>query len=1276
MGTNKEIVRQAIIRVLRPSLLQRHAIPILVISILSVTVSIEVILTNGLILTRDPDYPLFLERFINYNFYPTWNPYGSCSAFETYSMMRIPFLAPFLLFAVIVHLPVDTLVKILLVARIFLSGLSMYFASYILLGFFNRETSGDYKVKMASIIAAFIYMLNPWFISRIGLFIETYIMAPPALALLMKASKTQKTRYIFYAMGLFLLTATCPRLTMIYMSIFTLWFIFSTIIHATKKDKEGVLFNLKGLAFMFIAFLSFGAWWILPALSATFLGGRLAQPALLPSITYEYITWQSSNAGFKNSIRLISDHWPRVSYTPSQLGIELTAWEPISFVLPIAFFIALLLRPKHPSSIFLLLTWLVSTGFSMGTNNPLIAWVFPCILTKLYSFSRIFITPYEWNGVTAMCYAFAVGSFTHYVLTFSTQVGSPSISLKKAILKKTIRGAIIFSLLFSFAVYAFPAAYSALTYVYVPVEIPSEYYEANEWLASLPGDFKVLWFTAPAYLYGTPVSEVHCVTRYKWDVRAPSDHFDVLSSLRPNMGPWTDYTNRFLRYVYNGFCEYDISPLLSSIGVRYLIYHDDILGADEKMQSDLTGLYSQPNLSPVWHKGYIHIFENREYLGESWFFIPNKVFLVFGGLDALSSIFALRDTTPLNTSIIFLEQLSQATMLLEEGLGTHVGFVNKELIDTLLSLAVLGYIPDERIITLFDKTYHGDIYKYWSRIRVYDDWSFWRILEPNYNGYWDWDYGLGCVITMASSAVLQATFTIQEEATYDVWVRYLTLPTGGEFSITIDGIPVGSVFSSGHQGFTWAHVGRVTLRQGQHTLALKNEFGLSCVNLILLLEEEELSLLLEELRRIITNRLVTYLFEGEKLWLPNAGSPEMLTTLFENIGPLLENKNFELIEDGKPRNWRLLLWAGPEKAVRFFVDNQNVFEGKYSVGIESLSRSVVASYTYEYIVPKEEIAQSNTEIVFHVSVKVKTSEDFKTYKPPSERGGACLCVSLLRRDGWFKDITSSVRRYTNWTTLELYTIAPGDVDLIRLDLMLCNCTGTVWFDDVIVEAYVRQVDMRASGGRMLQLPDRTSMYIPIEVIKGGTYELGARASGNGQLNISIGLSTFSVNIDSDSPRWHSIGYIPLSPGTYNLTLTVNGTINLDLLSLQEREESKEIGEVVSYTRKGPTYFFVHIKAENPCILVFTEAYYPGWSAEVTGRALPHLLINGAINGFFINTKGELTLIVKYIPQQFLDIGIIISVISLALFICIDVHIYQRSVRLISKLSLRGKKREL
>ncbi len=74
------------------------------------------------------------------------------------------------------------------------------------------------------------------------------------------------------------------------------------------------------------------------------------------------------------------------------------------------------------------------------------------------------------------------------------------------------------------------------------------------------------------------------------------------------------------------------------------------------------------------------------------------------------------------------------------------------------------------------------------------------------------------------------------------------------------------------------------------------------------------------------------------------------------------------------------------------------------------------------------------------------------------------------------------------------------------------------------------------------------------------------------------------------------------------------------------------------------------------MLAFAEAYDERWTAEVeerstgTKKIYKPLPLYGAINGFEIDTEGELVINIKYAPQEIFYVVAWISVVSYALVI--------------------------
>ena len=78
-----------------------------------------------------------------------------------------------------------------------------------------------------------------------------------------------------------------------------------------------------------------------------------------------------------------------------------------------------------------------------------------------------------------------------------------------------------------------------------------------------------------------------------------------------------------------------------------------------------------------------------------------------------------------------------------------------------------------------------------------------------------------------------------------------------------------------------------------------------------------------------------------------------------------------------------------------------------------------------------------------------------------------------------------------------------------------------------------------------------------------------------------------------------------------------------------------------------------MKVLEPGLLILNEAYDPLWEARVYKdgvlveriRSIP---VYGVINGFWINETGNLTIVIRYVPQDWFELGLKISATTFAL----------------------------
>ena len=191
-----------------------------------------------------------------------------------------------------------------------------------------------------------------------------------------------------------------------------------------------------------------------------------------------------------------------------------------------------------------------------------------------------------------------------------------------------------------------------------------------------------------------------------------------------------------------------------------------------------------------------------------------------------------------------------------------------------------------------------------------------------------------------------------------------------------------------------------------------------------------------------------------------------------------------------------------------------------------------------------------------------------------------------------------------------------------------------------------------SDGEALALTGKA--WQNLTIVKNGTYRIALR--GVGSFTVRLGNHTF--HLESDTLRFVYTPPFRLSEGRYTLTIEPESKATLDVVwlyssnkTLQQLFEVKEKpAKVVSYQKINPTLWKVKVRAKKPFMLSFAEAYDPLWEARVYKdgklvkkvRSIP---LYSVINGFWINETGNLTIVIRYLPQDWFELGLKISALT-------------------------------
>ena len=85
-----------------------------------------------------------------------------------------------------------------------------------------------------------------------------------------------------------------------------------------------------------------------------------------------------------------------------------------------------------------------------------------------------------------------------------------------------------------------------------------------------------------------------------------------------------------------------------------------------------------------------------------------------------------------------------------------------------------------------------------------------------------------------------------------------------------------------------------------------------------------------------------------------------------------------------------------------------------------------------------------------------------------------------------------------------------------------------------------------------------------------------------------------------------------------------------------------------YEKVNSTKYSIKIKSVKPTLLVFSELYNDGWHARYKdGQDITvHLRLNNYANGWKVDKVGDVEIVVEYSPQKWMNIGEIITVLTL------------------------------
>lgn len=569
--------------------------------------------------------------------------------------------------------------------------------------------------------------------------------------------------------------------------------------------------------------------------------------------------------------------------------------------------------------------------------------------------------------------------------------------------------------------------------------------------------------------------------------------------------------------------------------------------------------------------------------------------------------------------------------------SSTLGFVNiSKLIiidnpDWIKELAITYLLSDSEAKSLVLRAEFADPDVGWS----YDTLSWW---ENQKVAALTLHYGMNTILTSAKDVQIKTMFTVNKANLYILCIRYLSSINGGAIKLFIDNNSVVIKTKSELNNFHWKCLGPFNLRKGKHSIILINEKGFNAISAIVLVPEKDYYEAIKKVSSILKNKILVYVFGATDFYRNNAGVHELNNTkviIFQDKGEvwqyirIIKNGTYRVALKGvgsfkiRIGNYTFIMNTNPELSEFSYSPSFNLTEGKYLIEIRPLNtENIVKNPSFEkasHGLPK--------------GWRIFNTKDFIVNLGRGYQGKYSLKV-----------VTNATKRTWSWIRSEPIDVQPGKIYLVVTHMKIYN-TNT---SHIVIEGYFSSEN---AWRQIIQIPPGFNGTGTYDWKTFSTYVKIPESVTKIRIALNAGW-VLNRNKGSAITWFDDIEVVPLDKASKLSAVWLYSSreeTTVHQLFKTEREKAR----ILSYAKIDPTAWKVKVIAGGPFMLTFAEGYDPLWEAriyvngklmEVT-KAVP---VFGAINGFWINTSGNLTIIIRYSPQDLFELGFKISIVTLSL----------------------------
>jgi hypothetical protein len=1046
---------------------------------------------NISVISGDLVTPGSLENFIK-QFYPLWNDNLSSSNWVTVS--RLFLYAPFLITIQFLNISPLQALNILWIFTETIAGMSMYLlSSYILQK--TREKRNINLIETAAFVSGFLYMFNPYVLQLSHHITLKFVYALfPLYILTLLLSFTRKNNFalLFSALFLTLISSVFHYAIfgLILLLVYTLFFIYD------KRKLEPVFTFLKTV----VTYALFSAYWLIPTVLATINKTELSPTYIL---TTESVDLLSNNAGILNVFQLYTG-WsldaffvnpPFPIFSPALLGT-------IRLLITVFALSILLSNNKNKYVKLFSLILVISIPISTGSRgfSDFYYWI-------------VFSFPFGWVFRSPEKLIVFVLSSISILLAFSFVKTVTKLQIKRS------RSRILFTstLIILMCISGWPLLTGNFNSDIEPVIVPNEYTIANSYIQDFD-DVKVLWM--PKY-WGRSAS---------WNPNHATSIFDDLFSAQPTYYISGDPLKTY--YLYTLGLYYGSHSLLSKnntdnlgkylapLNIKNLLVHDDIPSLKGELITSITNLQAQ-DLIFTQNASFINIYTNP--YPSQQLYIPNQKTLIVGGLESLTSFNTLNSFTPVEGSLIFLNQYLQNNQI------QNVDFVDNIVYNTEAKDIVFFLLLNSssmHIINPFENVLNQNPSKVWSRAKASDpQGGEWHVYIENRGlENWDFDYGEGLVFTWA-------TGSLRENAA----------PDNSDISKLW-------IFNSTNELNQWKKNTKEQQFGALSTLTLTNEtlkaelwnstWGWKGLNSPLIsadinsIYRFEFQIKGENVHKAHI-KLIEYDDAGKILLSHHIANVGSRTWDWKTI-------SFDFMpESPETKSIQLQIWHGHETEQplpnSIYIDNFKVFDLHRFVEPNSVEMPFSVSQSDEYVVLARFFQNQQGG---KMQVKINSLESIVNTKDQLNQFEWEEIDTLKLEKGQHQITMTNLEGFNAINVLAIiprheYQQAQKQLEQILIDkriIQIIEAEYNLHYQNAVLSD---KYGGEASNGNVLELTSSSRVWNELEIVKSGNYTIAIKGKGN--LNIKINENEYVVH--SSQFDWIYLGPVSLEKGRHILQIT-------------------------------------------------------------------------------------------------------------------------------------------